>query len=175
MTRPDDVFTHALAVLSVPRTGQDVVLKASHAQRERIAADLGIPSITRLDAHFTVIPSRSGIFSVKGIVSADLEQICVVSLEAFQVMVSETVDLRYMEEERLAVPSKKEVERMLDEEDPPEPIVGGSIDLGALAVEFVALALAPFPRKPGIAFAVEAKGEKSENPFAVLASLKKAP
>ena len=175
MTRSDDAFIHRLTVASVPRTGQNVVLKASTTHCAQIAIDLGIPSIARLDAHFTVTPSRSGVFSVTGVVSADLEQLCVVSLEPFQMAVSETVDLRYQDEAKLAAPGKKEVERTLDEEDPPEPIIGGIIDLGALAVEFVALALDAFPRKPGVAFASDAEGGKSDNPFAVLAKLKVNP
>ena len=37
-------------------------------------------------------------------------------------------------------------------EDPPEPIVNGAIDLGALAAEFLMLGLDPYPRKPGAVF-----------------------
>ncbi len=36
-------------------------------------------------------------------------------------------------------------------EDPPDPIIDGKIDLGALAAEFFALGLDPYPRKPGVA------------------------
>ena len=42
---------------------------------------------------------------------------------------------------------------LLDGEDAPDPIVDGKIDLGALAAEFLALGLDPYPRKPGVAFA----------------------
>jgi uncharacterized metal-binding protein YceD (DUF177 family) len=175
MTRVEGVFVHRLAVASVPRTGQNVVLKASIAHLAQIAVDLGIPSMARLEAHFVITPSRSGVFSVKGTVNADLEQLCIISLEPFHTGVSETVDLRYIDEDKLAAPGKKEVERTLEEEDPPEPITGGIIDLGALAVEFVALALDAFPRKPGVTFASESEGGKSENPFAVLARLKTNP
>ena len=38
------------------------------------------------------------------------------------------------------------------DEDEPDPIIGGKIDLGALAAEFFALGLDPWPRKPGAAF-----------------------
>ncbi len=36
--------------------------------------------------------------------------------------------------------------------DDPEPLVGGTIDLGALAIEFLIVGLDPYPRKPGAVF-----------------------
>ncbi len=167
-------FKHLLKVASVPRTGQNVVLKASAEVLEKIALDIGIPALSRLEAHFLVVPSRNGSVSVKGRVSADLEQLCVVSMEPFQAQVLEIVDLRYLDEEKLSTPTKQEVERTLEDEDPPEPLVGGVIDLGALAVEFVAMALDPFPRKPDAMLAVADESEKPQSPFAVLAALKKS-
>ncbi len=71
--------------------------------------------------------------------------------------------------------SGKEVERKLTDEDPPEPLVGGSIDLGALAVEAVALGLDPFPRKPGAEPVDLTIGDAGESPFAALAALKRTP
>ena len=37
----------------------------------------------------------------------------------------------------------------LADEDEPDPIIDGKIDLGALTAEFFALGLDPYPRKPG--------------------------
>ena len=61
-----------------------------------------------------------------------------------------------------------------EEDDPPDPIVDGKIDLGALAAEFVALALDPYPRKPGARFEpVDVEPDRERIPFAGLARLKK--
>ncbi len=58
-------------------------------------------------------------------------------------------------------------------EDPPEPIVNGAIDLGALAVEFLMLGLDPYPRKPGAVFEpVIAPVDPADHPFAALGALK---
>ena len=57
----------------------------------------------------------------------------------------------------------------LDDEDEPDPIIEGKIDLGALAAEFFALGLDPYPRKPGASFELNAKPEPADSPFAVLA------
>lgn len=60
-----------------------------------------------------------------------------------------------------------------EEEDPPEPIVDGRLDLGALAAEFMALGLDPYPRKPGVSFKpVEEDPEPDDSPFADLARLR---
>jgi hypothetical protein len=59
--------------------------------------------------------------------------------------------------------------------DPPDPIINGRIDLGALACEFLALGLDAYPRKPGAEFApiIEDAGDDKPKPFAALAKLKK--
>ena len=61
----------------------------------------------------------------------------------------------------------------IDGEDPPDPIVDGKIDLGALAAEFFALGLDPYPRKPGVAFDAARRGRGRDSPFAALAKPKK--
>ena len=52
-------------------------------------------------------------------------------------------------------------------------IVGGTIDLGRLAMEFLTLGIDPYPRKPGVVFvAPEAPKDPEEHPFAALKALK---
>jgi uncharacterized metal-binding protein YceD (DUF177 family) len=63
----------------------------------------------------------------------------------------------------------------LETDDPPDPIIAGRIDLGALVTEFLALSLDPYPRKPGVEFedAPTAPDDRlEESPFAKLAALK---
>jgi hypothetical protein len=57
-------------------------------------------------------------------------------------------------------------------EDAPEPLVGGQIDLGAIATEFLILAIDPYPRKPDAVFQPPPGGDDSAHPFAALAALK---
>jgi uncharacterized metal-binding protein YceD (DUF177 family) len=71
-------------------------------------------------------------------------------------------------------PAGEDDEEMLGE-DPPEPIVNGAIDLGALATEFLMLALDPYPRKEGAVFEpVIAPVDPADHPFAALEALKSA-
>jgi hypothetical protein len=51
-------------------------------------------------------------------------------------------------------------------------MIGGRIDLGALATEFLMLAIDPYPRKPGATFEAPA-ADPGGHPFAALAALKK--
>ena len=160
------------AVGALPKGGQSVAFKTSEAERTAIATFLDLPSVEALEATFDLVPSRGGV-RVTGTVKARLHQLCVVTMEPFPVEVEEEVDVRFAPEEALGPASGKEIERKLTDEDPPEPLVGGAIDLGALAVESISLGLDPFPRKPGAEPVDVTIGEMQESPFAVLAALKK--
>jgi uncharacterized metal-binding protein YceD (DUF177 family) len=168
-------FSYPLVVASLPRMGQRVKLSANSEQLLAIADILKIPSIEKLEVFFVAEHARHGSFRITGDVKAELHQMCVFSLEAFASTKNETVDVRFAPQEKLSPITKSEVERSLEEDEPPELLLDGTIDLGALAVEFVALSLDPYPRKPGIEFVETETGEKPESPFAVLMALKKPP
>jgi uncharacterized metal-binding protein YceD (DUF177 family) len=166
-------FSHPLVVASLPRMGQRVKFSASAEQLVAIADLLKIPSVESLEVFFLAEHARHGSFRITGEVKAELHQMCVVTLEAFQCSTDEAVDVRFAPQEKLAPVTKSEIERALDDEEPPELLLDGTIDLGALAVEYVAISLDPYPRKPGVAFSKTDNGDKPESPFAALLALKK--
>ena len=57
--------------------------------------------------------------------------------------------------------------------DDAEPLIGGTVDLGALAAEFLILGIDPYPRKPGALFQPPPDAKPDQGPFAALAALKK--
>jgi hypothetical protein len=57
--------------------------------------------------------------------------------------------------------------------EPPEPLIGGIVNLGALATEFLVLGIDPYPRKADVEFAPVTVGEEGPKPFAALGALKK--
>ena len=61
------------------------------------------------------------------------------------------------------------------DEEPPEQLIDGKLDLGALASEFLLLAIDPYPRKPGAEFSPPKVEDEGDHPFAALAALKKRP
>jgi hypothetical protein len=65
---------------------------------------------------------------------------------------------------------------LLDEQDDPEPITDGKIDLGELVSQFLSLSINPFPHAPGVELPEEQEGDgpvrmsagNAPNPFAAL-------
>jgi hypothetical protein len=58
-------------------------------------------------------------------------------------------------------------------DEPPEPLIEGKVDLGAIATEFLLLGIDPYPRKAGAEFAAVRSADDSARPFAALETLKK--
>ncbi len=155
--RLDMPFSHLLDVDRIADGGFDVAISASPQERQALADFNEIPAIGRLAAEFHVARQAGGRFNVSGEVHARVTQICIVSLEAFEADVVETIDVDFAppREAEPARPAGGLVEPLsagLETGDPPDPIIGGKIDLGALASEFLALGLDPYPRKPGAKF-----------------------
>src|SRR6478672_7295951 len=82
---------------------------------------------------------------LQGEVKAQVEQTCVVTLEPVGNAIDEEVDL-------LFVPGAEPRAEGETDENLPEPLIDGRIDLGAIATEFLVLGIDPYPRKPGVAF-----------------------
>ena len=69
--------------------------------------------------------------------------------------------------------TKSARKRARGDDEPPEPLVDGTLDLGGLAVEFLILGIDPYPRKAGAQFSPPKAEDAGEHPFAALESLKK--
>lgn len=169
-------LSRPLLVDQVPDAGRDVSLTASEAERAALAKDFGLPRILALEGRFHVAPTAAGV-DVTGTVDAQVEQICVVTLEPFETQISEPVEVSFSHEtpENILEDDEDGPAIAIDlGRDPPDPIVDGRIDLGQIALEFLALGLDPHPRKPGIAFDEVSTGDApAPSPFAVLSALKK--
>jgi uncharacterized metal-binding protein YceD (DUF177 family) len=160
-------------VENIPETGTHIALSADADVRNAIAAAVGLLALPRLEAQFNV--QRHGLNGahVTGNVSAEVEQTCVVTLEPLRNSVVESVELTLVP---AAAPTQPDQEVPPEGDDPPDPLVDGTIDLGAVAVEFLLLAVDPYPRKAGALFAAPPDGDKGTadaHPFAALAALKK--
>jgi uncharacterized metal-binding protein YceD (DUF177 family) len=158
--------------LKLTRDGARFNLAADQAQLLAIATALEIPAVLAFSANVEARAVGQGRYMVDGEVTARIRQTCVLSGEAFDSDVSTVIDAAFADDDRLTPPTKKEVERSLDDEDPPEPLDNGHIDIGALAIEFLALALEPFPRKPGAVYAETSESETEPGPFVALAAFK---
>ncbi len=166
-------LSRVVRIDALPHEGQTVTIEASAAEREALAKLYDLPAIQALTATLRVEPDGRGGARVTGAVRGELTQICVVSLEPFDATVDEAVDVKFAPEpkgDRGRGAAREAVTFTLADEDDPDPVVDGRIDLGALAAEFFALGLDPYPRKPGVEFVAPAEQAPSDSPFAALAT-----
>jgi uncharacterized metal-binding protein YceD (DUF177 family) len=162
----------------VDRLGSAAIVQALEAgpeERARLAIRLGLTALDRLCATVTLRrEAGADLILVAGRLEADVVQTCVVSLEPFASHVEDSFSESFTESPGFAGDSAiaEAIEIDLDE-DAPEPIAGGVIDLGELVAQFLSLALDPYPRAPGVALDAEWTGDAdSLSPFAVLQRLK---
>ena len=118
---------------------------------QRCAEVADVRDLPRLAASFDVTRRGSGLH-VSGQVSARVGQTCVVTLEPIESAVEEAVDLHSCRRAD-AVRAQSARKRSHGGDEPPEPLMDGRLDLGALATEFLILGIDPYPRKPGAEFA----------------------
>jgi len=173
----DAVFSRPVKVDTLPRDGLRQKIAANADERGALARQFGLVSVGELKADFLV--QRVGrCIRVSGMASAEVTQTCVVTLEPFDAEIEEEVDVRFAPppaEDHKGRGPETEAKLQFDDEDEPDPIIDGKIDLGALAAEFVALGLDPYPRKPDAAFDPPIEEDEEEKPFAALKGLKSDP
>lgn len=164
-----------LRVAEIPDAGLNKTIEASEAERSAIADVAGLQRLSELKASFELKTLSGGRVRVTGVVQAKAEQTCVVTLDPVETLVDEAVDLEFAELPEGLPPARGPHDPDDETAEPPEPIVNGSIDLGALATEFLLLGLDPYPRKPGVVFDVPVEAvDPEDHPFAALAALKKS-
>ena len=168
----ESLFSRVMRVDHLPREGQVVTIEANAAEREELASFYKLPDIAALTATLRVEPWGRGGARVTGAVHGELTQLCIVSVEPFPATVDEDVDVRFAPQKAAERKSSTDEEAQtfsLTDEDEPDPVIDGKIDLGALTAEFFALGLDPYPRKPGALLDEErTSSEPALSPFAAL-------
>jgi uncharacterized metal-binding protein YceD (DUF177 family) len=167
--------------------GEPFRFEASAAERAGLAKRFELINLPSLSAEglISVIDHGHGV-RLEGVVRAEVVQACVVTLEPVPARIEEPFVRTFTD--RLAA-SAVDQETVLDmeEDDPPEPLVGGTVDVGEAVAETLGLALDPYPRAPG-AKLPEGGGEAAdaadvtnhpeiqrESPFSALKGLIKKP
>ena len=159
-------------------------IAAPEQARKDVARRLKVESISKLEARFEMKrESGSLLIHVTGSVQADVTQLCIVSNKPIKTKVNEAFDAFYKDQEKAVSFARARHERMgrmmdaelqiLEERDDPELAVDGKIDLGELAVQYLSLAVDPYPRAEGEEPGPEPEepvtiGNAKKNPFAAL-------
>jgi hypothetical protein len=130
--------------------------------------------VARFSAVFD-LTRRGAKIHVTGHVSARVTQTCVVTLEPIESNVEEAVDVLFApgaaetaQPETVAYGADPN-----DSKEPPEPLIDGALDIGALATEFLVLGIDPHPRKAGVEFVPFKLGDDGAGAFSALEALKK--
>jgi uncharacterized metal-binding protein YceD (DUF177 family) len=171
-------FSYGVKVGHISANPVTVHLKADERERAALAELWKVVSVEELSAEMQVARWKKDGVRLKGQVKARLTQACVVTLEPVESVIEEPFEQIFVPEgSKLArlMGNGDSSEMVLDPDGPdlPEMFEGDTIDAGVTVAEFVALAIDPYPRKPGVEFAdhIEADDSKADakpNPFAVL-------
>lgn len=168
MSSPDyESFSRPVTTAKVaPGTPVRAELTMNEADRRRLARDWDVPGVG-LVAGEAQAARRAGLIEVEGTVRAVLTRSCVATLEEIEERIEEDFLVAYTE--RAPEPKEGEAEADLDA---PEPIEDGVVDLGAVMLEQVVLAMSPHPRKEGAEAIPDPAPAGRISPFDALAALK---
>ncbi len=140
-------------LISAERIGIQETMReiaANAAERQRLAERLGLLSLDRLAATLRLQRLRGDVVRLRGRLEADVVQACVVSLEPVPARLVEDFSASYAASVEAG---GGEIVLAVEDEDPPEAMQNGRIDLGETVVQQLAVALDPYPRSAAAAIA----------------------
>lgn len=154
-------------------------IEATEAERAGLAKRFGLVSLAGLRAEGLLESLDDGRRAhLTARLTAQVVQSCVVTLAPVSAAIDESFVRDYDVDADPAALSEPEIpediEAFLAEADPPDPLIGGIVDVGEAVAEQLALALDPYPRAPSASFAGSEGQEATEDsPFKALAGLVK--
>jgi Predicted metal-binding, possibly nucleic acid-binding protein len=186
-TDPAPEFSRIVRADTVQRDGEVVqTIEATPAERHALAERFELEAIDRLTATIRLRAVRGGqMVRVAGELEADVVQTCVVTLEPVPAHVEESFGALFAPESMVPKDEDEiEIDPNVAEEDLPEAMINGRIDIGELTAQHLSLALDPYPHAEGIEFSGYSEGEDEDeeaeaatsekpNPFAALERLKR--
>jgi len=137
-------------------------IEATGSERAALARRLGIPALGMLVCDFRLTRVGQGVIAAEAGLRARVTRVCVVSLDEFESDVTFEFAVRF-------VPAARESEDIDPEAVDEIPYEGEKIDLGEAAVQELALALDPYPRRADAELPAGAS-EPPLSPFVVLRS-----
>ena len=186
ITSPE--WSHMLEVDSIT-DGMKLTIAPDEQERAALSQRIGVISLDSLSADITVHqPTGNAVIHVEGKLKAKVTQKCVVTLEPIETDIQEGFEAWFADSESTVSFAKARQERLLQkghaeipilkENEDPEPVIDGKIDLGELVTQYLLLAINPYPHAEGAHYE---KGDDTEsrepsdmrkNPFAALKNWK---
>jgi len=154
-------------IKTVAHAPEEFSYEANAVELEGLKRYAEAEDLTSFKADVKAVPLGHGKFRVSGKLQARLVQASVVDLKAVPSFIEESFSVDYWPEGSI---QENGEEAIPFDTDPPEPIVGGRIQIGALLCELFALSIDPYPRNEGDEFQwAPHSPEPDANPFADLA------
>lgn len=160
------------------RKSREILIEPDAAACMEVAQYLGLSGLRKFRFHGWLAPLGDRDWEVTGTLGASVVQPCAVTLNPVTSRIDERIVRQFITD--WSEPEGEEVEMTLDERLEP---LGNQIDLSAIVIEALALALPEFPRATGVALNPEGviraapEGETpldddAVKPFAGLAALR---
>ncbi|GBF26396.1 hypothetical protein MnTg02_01435 [bacterium MnTg02] len=178
-------LVRTLAINHIPQDGVEIRIEPGPEDRAMLAENLKLLALDKMESHLEIIPVGEESFRVRGTLSADVTQNCVISLDPVTSQISEQIDVEFRPKPRDGSEIMQEnpiggVKQDVLTEKEFEEYEAGKLVLGALVVEILASALDPYPRKRDTEFSWgsgnndDGAVEKSlsESPFAKLTAIR---
>lgn len=171
-----DLPTHPIRFADLPNRKRTHFTIEPDADARRVLADaLDILALKKLRFDGALIPMGKRDWRIEAKLGASAQQACVVTLDPVTTRIDEPVERTYTAQYEF--PDESEVE--VPEDDTADPLPD-TLDLIDVLLEALALALPPYPRKPGVASDIIAVTEPGKaamtdadaRPFAGLAALR---
>jgi hypothetical protein len=176
MSSHTQTFSHVFNLSRLGRAGERVSLTARGEELHYIAAWAGVRAVEAFTATIELQKLSPSSFTYEATLRADIVQDCVVTLEPLRFTIEREVrrELHLLEGRPALADGEVVVDPGSDAEDVVEEIASLHYDLATPLLEELALAIDPYPRAPGVAFAPPSEPDaRPESPFAVLKNLKK--
>ena len=160
------------------RDGASGTIEATAAEMAVICRLLELKALEGLAFTYRLSHTGAGRLRLKGQLTADVTQTCVVSLEPVPARLDVPVEAEFWPTALIAAHAEREEEAgSATLADWPEPITDGRIDLGPIIYETLATSLDPYPKREGVSFEWSQEAEPQDeaggsSPFAALGRLK---
>ncbi len=157
-------FSYLVKVGHISANPVQVHVEADERERAGLADLWKVEAVNSLTADLQIARWKKDGVRIKGHVSGELVQACVVTLEPVISKIDQEIDQIYVPEgsklARIVLDGAGEMVLDPDGPDLPETFVGDTIDAGALVAELAALDIDPYPKKPARPFPGTSKARR---------------
>jgi len=165
-------FSHIYDLAHLSDAGDEVIIAPDAEQRARLAEWAAVDSVDTFEGRVTLRRRSAGRFDYDAVLTADIVQSCVVSLQPVRSHLTLDVSRHLHFSKFLASAKIAQHELAPESDEGPEELEDSHYDLASPLLEEFALAIDPYPRASGTVFEPPPDKDAGESPFAVLKRLK---